>query len=175
MSASRASTFRRYCGGVAIGLLGVLVAAAGWLATPSDGGAVVPGSNGKIAFDSNRTGNDEVFVMGSNVSNQVNISNDPASDRSPTWSPDGARIAFASDRSGDTQIWVMDADGDNPQQLTELGGQQPAWSPDGTMIAFWTFSDLSSEVFVMNADGSNETDVSQNPTSQDQSPTWSPD
>lgn len=69
----------------------------------------------------------------------------------------------------------MDADGGNPEQLTELGAQQPAWSPDGTMIAFWSFRDNNSEVYVMDADGSDETNISQNPTSQDQSPSWSLD
>jgi len=35
------------------------------------------------------------------------ITNDPADDREPAWSPDGSLIAFSSDRSGSWDIWVI--------------------------------------------------------------------
>ena len=42
-----------------------------------------------------------------------------------------ARIAFVSDRDGNSEIYVMDADGGNPQRLTnnDFDDWYPSWSP----------------------------------------------
>lgn len=41
----------------------------------------------KIAFTSQRNGNEEIYVMNTDGSNQMNISNNAASDEDPAWSP----------------------------------------------------------------------------------------
>ncbi|MBX2801951.1 MAG: amidohydrolase family protein [Myxococcales bacterium] len=43
----------------------------------------------------------------------------PAWDVQPTFSPDGARIAFVSDRGGNENIWIMEADGSSPEAFTD--------------------------------------------------------
>ncbi|NIM52762.1 MAG: hypothetical protein GTO22_26540, partial [Gemmatimonadales bacterium] len=94
----------------------------------------------QIAFGSERDVNDEIYVMGADGSNPVNLTNHSAWDVDPTWSPDGTKIAFTSDRDGNPEIYVMDADGSNPVRLTNhpAADGSPAWSPDGTQIAFWS-------------------------------------
>ena len=47
---------------------------------------------------SNRDGADEIYVMNADGSNQVRLTNNPAYDMSPAWSPDGTRIAFDTQR-----------------------------------------------------------------------------
>ena len=42
---------------------------------------------GTIAFQSDRDGNEEIYVMNADGSNQVNITNNTADDESPSWSP----------------------------------------------------------------------------------------
>ena len=42
---------------------------------------------------------------------QVNLTNDPAEDTDPVWSPDGSRIAFVKASEGHRNIYVMNADG----------------------------------------------------------------
>ena len=63
-------------------------------------------------------------------SNQINLTNNPAKDDNPVWSPDGKQIAFNSDRDGNQEIYVMNADGSNPTNLTKSRGYDysPAWS-----------------------------------------------
>jgi TolB protein len=65
-------------------------------------------------------------VDGSNVRR---LTNNPAADGSPTWSPSGTQIAFTSDRRGVPQIWIMGADGLGQQPLTSEYSDRPTWSP----------------------------------------------
>jgi Tol biopolymer transport system component len=62
--------------------------------------------------------NQNIFVMNIDGSNQVNLTNSPAYERSPAWSPDGKNIAYLSNLPGYSSLFVMDANGGNPVQLT---------------------------------------------------------
>ena len=105
------------------------------------GGDGFSGTNGKIAFSSERDGNGEIYVMDADGSNPTNLTNNGATDGGPAWSPDGGKIAFTSERDGNYEIYVMDADGSNPTNLTNNSAwdSEPAWSPDGSKIAFESY------------------------------------
>src|SRR5215204_4758666 len=47
---------------------------------------------GLIAYTSTIDGNEDIFTMHANGSNQINITNNPARDILPAWSPDGKKI-----------------------------------------------------------------------------------
>jgi Tol biopolymer transport system component len=107
----------------------------------------------KIAFISGRSGLDQVWIMGSDGSDPLQLtSDDTFKGQVPDWSPDGSKIAYAAGDPGD--VLVMDADGSD--QHTVIGGPTddfgPAWSPDGQQLAFIRFDDRT--VYVANADGS---------------------
>jgi Tol biopolymer transport system component len=134
----------------------------------------------RIAFGSVRnSGNHDVFLMDLDGSNQIRLTNNPAYDDQPKWSPDGSRIAFLSDRDGNFEIYTMNADGSAQTRLTNNPAADgfPAWSHDGTKIAF-VRGDLRDpftfEIFVMNADGSNQIRLT-NDSAIDGVPSWSPD
>ena len=84
-----------------------------------------------IVFQSDRDGNNEIYVMNADGENQRRLTNNRVSDEQPTWSPSGQEIAFVSKRDGNREIYVMDADGHNPRRLTvnEKSDASPAWSP----------------------------------------------
>ena len=130
-------------------------------------------NTGRIVFTSLRDGNAEIYVMDADGGNQVNLTNHPAHDAGPDWSPDGTKIAFDSDRNGGkAQIHVMDADGKNVIRLTDgpMEKSHPDWSPDGTKIAF-SVHDLEDYVAVMDADGRNREMLED----RAREPSWSPD
>jgi hypothetical protein len=82
----------------------------------------------RIAFERDRFGATEIFVMdadGTNVQQLTAPDNDDR-DWHPAWSPDGKRIAFSSNRYGDYEIFVMDADGTNVFG-TNQKGVNPDW------------------------------------------------
>jgi len=145
---------------------------------PAAEAAAAHPANGKITFESERTGNKEIFVMDPDGTDQVNLTNNPAIDVNPSWSTDGKKIAFNSDRDGNAEIYTMNADGSNVTRLTfiNLTDGAPSFSPDGTKIAFQTnrAGGGNFEIFVMNADGSNQTRLT-NIAGNDLHPRWSPD
>jgi len=130
----------------------------------------------RIAFETDRDGNREIYVMEPDGSNPVNRTNNPADDMQPSWSPDGTRIAFVSNRETDGEggqfVYVMDSEGENVRQLnTENESTWPDWSPDGRMITYTAFGDI----YAINADGSGEAVNLTNSPEEDQRSNWSPD
>ena len=147
----------------------------------------------QIAFVSDRDRNYEIYVMDDDGKNQRNLTNNPDSDASPAWSPDGKRIAFTSYRDGKVhaihgwptaEIYVMDANGRKQRNLTNDrdNDRSPSWFPDGKRIAFESDRDWlldkdgwrTNEIYVMDADGRNQRRLTENDV-YDWEPSWSPD
>lgn len=62
--------------------------------------AAFAGRNGKIAFDSYRDGNAEIYKMNPDGSGIERLTFNAAIDFSPVYSPNGKKMAFASGRDG---------------------------------------------------------------------------
>jgi tol-pal system beta propeller repeat protein TolB len=107
---------------------------------------------------------------------EENITNSPANDRHPVFSPDSTRIAFMSDRDGDAEIYTMDVKGMNLKNLTNnsVFDDSPDWSPDGTKLTFTSDRKGNDDVFSMNAlDGSSQKRLTRNATDEGFA-AWSP-
>jgi TolB protein len=97
------------------------------------------GDGSKLAFSSSRNGDPEIYTADASAGAGISrITAFKGPDVSPVWNPKtNSQIAWVSGRSGLPQIWVMNADGTNPQRLTDEGyAVSPSWSPNGQYLAF---------------------------------------
>jgi len=98
---------------------------------------------------------------------------DPETEDSPDWSPDGRRVIFTLLPKGgsDENLYVINVDGSGLRRLTSDQGYDysPRWSPDGKRIAFVRQGD----VWVMAAEGGDARRLTRGLKAD--SPSWSPD
>jgi TolB protein len=123
-------------------------------------------------------GDSDLFIANLDGSNRRNITNHPAIDTSPTWSPSGNQIAFVSDREGQSQVFICDSDGANVRRIVKEGGDadSPAWSPDGRWIAFhWKprFG-TSYDIFLAEVSSGKIFQLTSN-SGSNEGPSWAPD
>jgi Tol biopolymer transport system component len=160
-------------------------------ATASPTTSTVPALARLIAFASGQNGNSEIYALGTDGSGLTNLTNNPAYDGNPVWSPDGSKIAFESDRNGKRDIFTMNSDGSGLTQLTHDSGNDilraspdlpnygvntsEGWSPDGTHILFSNDRTGQWVLSVMNSDGSGVTQLMQAKDPPAQAALWSPD
>ena len=92
----------------------------------------------QIVFQSNLTGNWQLYRRDNNTNEIVRLMENKANDITPAWSPDGSKILFTSDRDGEEEIFTYDVKTRSVTQLTNNTTRDihPNWSPDGKRIIF---------------------------------------
>lgn len=128
--------------------------------------ATLPTSS--LVFDSNRSGNYEIYTMAEDGSGQTRLTDDPAYDSWwPRVSPDRSQVLFYRTPPGvhdrdftKTSLWMMNADGTDVHELLApqaygwaLEGHA-VWSPDGTHIVLFAGTTSSPQIWEIAADGS---------------------
>ena len=130
----------------------------------------------RIVYVSDREGNNQVYLMNMDGTNDTRLTFDSEDYYFPQFSPDGSKILFYSQDEDSDEIYVMDSDGGNQRNLTNTQGIDNLcqFSPDGSKIVFVSTRDGNREVYIMDSDGSNQTRLTNN-TFIDHSPQFSPD
>jgi Tol biopolymer transport system component len=125
----------------------------------------------KIAFQSDRTGSNEVWVCDADGSDPVELTSfGIQTTGTPRWSPDGKWIALDSRAEGDANIYLVDPLGGVPRKL-EIDTQDnslPSWSHDGN----WIYFDGGDSVWKVASTGGHAVQIAQAPATY---PIESPD
>jgi serine/threonine-protein kinase len=137
-------------------------------------------SDGKwLAFDSDRSGNGDIWKISVDGGQPVQLTTDPTGDYVQDWSFDDREIAFHSFRTGKRQVFVMSADGTNVQRVTTTEEQvaNPEFSPDALSIAFEIYIGVRDEILVSSRAkrGAPWGPPRQLTTHGGSDPSWSPD
>ncbi len=83
-----------------------------------------------------RGGQRDIWTVGARGGEPVAVTNDPALDWNPVWSPDGRYLYFASDRGGSMNLWRVPID-ERSGKL--LGAPEPVMTP-ATYSGYISFS-----------------------------------
>jgi Tol biopolymer transport system component len=93
----------------------------------------------RIAFVSQRSGADEVWVCDGDGSNPVQLTSFGGKlIYGPRWSPDGGNIGFTVVAAGKVDIYAVNANGGKSRRLTgeQTPGRWPYWSRNGQWLYF---------------------------------------
>lgn len=61
----------------------------------------------RIAFASDRMGQNDIWMVNADGTGLVRVTDDPASEVHPAFSPDGRQIAFVGDKTGATELYTV--------------------------------------------------------------------
>jgi TolB protein len=105
----------------------------------------------------------DIWIVSADGGGPRKVTDHPANDIHPAFSPDGSELAFVSDRDGVDHIWVAPLEEGHrigePRQLSrgEASHLFPVWSPDGDRIACRVETANSVEAAVIDARSGSET------------------
>lgn len=129
---------------------------------------------GKIAFASNRDGNEEIYLMNADGTGLFRLTNNPAQDSEPAFSVDGSKIAITTNRDGNNEIYLVNSTTAVTTRLTSNAADDSSPSIGSGKVAFRSTRDGNGEIYVMNTDGSAQTRLTTD-AANETSPAISPD
>jgi len=91
----------------------------------------------RIAYEGRRNATQrDIFTIPAQGGEPVEVTNDPAMDANPVWSPDGKYLYFASDRSGSMSLWRIPIQ----EETGKVLGPPEAVSPPSAYSVQMSFS-----------------------------------
>jgi len=130
----------------------------------------------KVAFETDREGTWDVFVMNADGSDPRPVTSGPANDRHPSWSPDGRTILFTREFEGTSDIYTVDLAGGKVELFAYFKGDKlfADWHPDGKSVAFTSDSLPDTNIYTI-ATGGKTADKQWSSAERDVWPRYSPD
>jgi serine/threonine protein kinase/Tol biopolymer transport system component len=130
----------------------------------TDANAAYAHDGTRIAFQSNRSGTQNIWITTHDGTNPVQLTSFNETTGTPRWSPDDRWIVFDSVESGNWDIYIVSAEGGVPRQMTHdpSGEGTPFWSQDGQWIYFHSDRTGKSQIWKMPAEGGEAVQITRN-------------
>lgn len=152
---------------------------------PALGSTVVPtattlpevlSARGSIAYTAREKGQTDIWALSIGSRTPIRLTNSPADERDPAWSPDGTKLAYASRQDGNWEIYIYDVlDGSSKRMTYDLSFQgAPRWSPDGKFLTYESYQGNNLDIYVVPVDGSQPALRVTDSSTPDFAPAWSP-
>ncbi len=128
----------------------------------------------KIAFVSNRDGNDEIYMMDYDGEGQTRITFNRIKDYMPGWAPDQRRIVYTTYKRSNPDLVILSLYEGKSTTVAGRGTNfSGAFSPDGKKLAFCSTMDGNAEIYTAEADGTKVRRLTIN-AAIETAPSWSP-
>jgi Tol biopolymer transport system component len=160
--------------GVAAAALMLATCAMAQTGHQGSGSPVVSPDGSRIAFESNRNGTSDLYVIDANGRNVVRLTNSAANETRPVWSRDSKTLTFGVTTDGVTQIFSIDRSGKSLRPIGSLQGRSPQVSPDGKRVVYATGGWTEMKLWSSALDGSDAKPLSDGAMAM-WNAEWSPD
>lgn len=121
----------------------------------NNGELPVPSPDGRhVAFVSNRSGADDVFVIRTDGTHELQLTHTPDEEGNVQWSHDGKQIVFSRFANGVSTLRAVGLDGKNEHEIARVTGRGPTLSPDNKRLVYMAGSWTEMQLIVSALDGS---------------------
>jgi TolB protein len=106
----------------------------------------------RIFYTALRPANMDIYLFDAPGKAPRRLTDHPALDYNPVFSPDGRWVVFCSERRGNPDLYALDLQNPGPPRLltnSDAMEDAPAFSPDGKQLAFVSDRDGNADIFVM--------------------------
>jgi Tol biopolymer transport system component len=117
---------------------------------PAVSAAAAPAA-AELVFEQVVDGNQDIYAIPARGGVARRLTDDPALDGLPRWTPDGASIVFCSERTGHYQLFEVSAQGGpaRPVRTNPYTEYQADVSPDGRTLAFLSNAEGAEHLWLM--------------------------
>lgn len=134
----------------------------------------------RIAYTSRRNGYWNLYLLDVTSGVQMQLSDTPGYEGSPSWSPDNQWLVYETWFNDNLELWLSNVNSpDQPIPLTDDPAPDfsPAWSPGGRQIAFISTRSGNADIWLadLNSNDQRFLNLTNSSDAQENHPVWSPD
>ena len=102
-----------------------------------------------IFFQSNKSGNVEIYSYEISTGNWEKITNNPSYDGTAKINPASNKLAFWSWRGGTAEYHIMNLENNEVEKITDglSGGGVPSWNPEGNKFTYFSYGGEHNEIY----------------------------